>query len=150
VNDVHDTSKATQSREATTVEKFISSQMTKAGIDISHTKTGLKSGNDTYTTHGSISNQEPQVTGDYSTSDPSVTNSEEQGLKKAFNKPGATSRVVENIFSNEYKEKREAELFKFCNVFFSSNMLVNLLFRTHSFYTRPVRCFFMFSYVYIT
>eukprot|EP00826_Nyctotherus_ovalis_P048005 TRINITY_DN5613_c0_g2_i1.p1 TRINITY_DN5613_c0_g2~~TRINITY_DN5613_c0_g2_i1.p1 ORF type:complete len:1340 (+),score=431.61 TRINITY_DN5613_c0_g2_i1:77-4096(+) len=156
---VTDTLQGTNGRTTMTEDKLLTSQMTNNGVNISQTKTDLKIDGETITTsHGHGSTHEQQITGEWSTSDPQTTNPEDQRLKSSFmkTKPTVSAKKIsdemggpENIFSTEYIQKAEEKAFKFGNIFFSSNLLLNLLFRNNNIYTRPARCFVMYSYVYI-
>eukprot|EP01022_Parablepharisma_sp_SALTPOND_P021575 TRINITY_DN4284_c0_g1_i1.p1 TRINITY_DN4284_c0_g1~~TRINITY_DN4284_c0_g1_i1.p1 ORF type:complete len:2525 (-),score=116.44 TRINITY_DN4284_c0_g1_i1:8039-15613(-) len=55
-----------------------------------------------------------------------------------------------NIFSEEYQLKREIEKFRPLNIYLSSNILVNLLMRTSTLFTRPSRCTLLYVHLFMT
>jgi len=63
-------------------------------------------------------------------------------------KTGAEDPTTVNIFSNDYMTRREQEDFEFWNVLLYNNMVINIILRTNSVYTRAARTFIFLSYVY--
>lgn len=152
---MNDTSKATQSKDTTPDDNGLVSINTNVMGSTSQTKVELKSSDNTInTTHGNSTNvqtgtQDVNTDNAWSSSDPQTTN---PGIKDIFPDPKKGKRLtqpVENIFSSEHIKRIEIETFKFGNIYISSNLLLNLLFRTNNIFTRTVRCFSMYAYIYI-
>jgi len=159
---VNDTSKATQSKDTMTDDGFLASQVTNPILGASQSKVKLKADGDISATNIHNSTNENQVTGEWLISDPQTTHPGEGGLKNIFTSMKSAvggkrkihgmitgTGVTENIFDKEHIAKIERETFKFGNMFFYSNLFLNLLFRTNNLFTRPARCFVMYSYAYI-
>jgi hypothetical protein len=55
---------------------------------------------------------------------------------------------LKNIFDKEYKKAKEIQEYHFFNIYLYSNLLANILLRTSTSLSRPVRIFLLYSYIY--
>eukprot|EP00826_Nyctotherus_ovalis_P022131 TRINITY_DN17253_c0_g2_i1.p1 TRINITY_DN17253_c0_g2~~TRINITY_DN17253_c0_g2_i1.p1 ORF type:complete len:341 (-),score=42.88 TRINITY_DN17253_c0_g2_i1:424-1446(-) len=150
---------AARNNESSLEEKQASSQQDSSMLKVSHPRISVKDASSTATLVNNLSTIHGMAdsSGNWSSSDPQKVSTEENNLKEMFRsyKSGKSALAGEkrgnkfkDIFDKKYKELRTAQEYRFSNAYFNANLLLNIVTRTSTSFSRLARTFVLYSQIY--